>query len=100
MINITQASPSVIIINTTYHTNKLNLPAIHFQAITLIRKTVSITLTFIMNKEEPLYLIAYRAFRELIIGDAYIKVLLTDNKIALKNALIAIYPTVPQLLYL
>ena len=53
-----------------------------------------------MNKEEPLYLIAYRAFRELIIGDAYIKVLLTDNKIALKNALIAIYPTVPQLLYL
>ena len=30
MINIAQASPSVIIINATYHINKLNLPAVHF----------------------------------------------------------------------
>ena len=94
MINITQASPSVIIINTTYHTNKLNLPTIHFQAITLIRKTTSITLTFIMNKEEPLYLITYRAFRELIMGDARVEVLLTDDETALKNALTAVYPTI------
>ncbi len=28
-------------------------------------------------------------------GDARIKVLLTDDKTALKNALIAVYPTVP-----
>ena len=95
MINITQVSPSVIIINATYHTNKLNLPAVHFQAVTLIRKTTSITLAFIMNEEEPLYVVAYRAFRELIMGDTQIKVLLTDNKTALKNALIAVYPTVP-----
>ena len=33
-------------------------------------------------------------------GDARIKVLLTDDKTALKNALTAIYPTVPQLLCL
>src|SRR5947207_14358612 len=100
MINITQASPSIIIIDATYHTNKLNLPAIHFQAITLIRRTVSITLTFIMNKEEPLYLVACRAFRELVIGDAWIKVLFTDDETSLKNELIVIYPMVPQLLCL
>ena len=100
MINITQASPSVIIVDATYHTNKLNLPAVYFQAVTLIRKTASITLTFIMNKEEPSYLITYRAFRELVMGDARIKVLLTDDETALKNALTAVYPTVPQLLCL
>ena len=94
MINITQASPSVIIINATYHTNKLNLPAVYFQAVTSIRRTTSITLTFIINKEEPLYLVTYRAFRELVMGNAQIKVLLIDDETALKNALIAIYPTV------
>src|SRR6266513_2341047 len=100
MIDIAQASPSVIIVDATYHTNKLNLPAVHFQAITLIRKTASIALAFIMNKEEPSYLIACRAFRELVMGDARIEVLLIDDETALKNALTAIYPTVPQLLCL
>ena len=33
-------------------------------------------------------------------GDACIKVLLTDDETALKNALTAVYPTVPQLLCL
>ena len=100
MIDIAQASPSVIIIDATYRTNKLNLPAVHFQAVTSIRKTVSIALAFIINEEEPSYLITCRAFRELVMGDARIKVLLTDDKTALKNALIAVYPTVPQLLCL
>src|SRR6266480_2094658 len=100
MIDIAQARPSVIIINATYRTNKLNLPAVSFQAVTSIRKTVSIALAFIINEEEPSYLITCRAFRELVMGDARIKVLLTDDETALKNALIAIYPTVPQLLYL
>ena len=94
MIDIAQASPSVIIIDATYHTNKLNLPAVHFQAVTLIGKTTSITLAFIINEEEPLYLVACRAFRELIMGDARIEVLLIDDETALKNALIAIYPMV------
>ncbi len=100
MINIAQASPSVIIVDATYRINKLNLPAVHFQAVTSIGKTASITLAFIINEEEPSYLIACRAFRELIIGDARIEVLLTDDETALKNALTAVYPTVPQLLCL
>ena len=94
MIDIAQASPSVIIIDATYRTNKLNLPAVHFQAVTSIRKTASIALAFIMNKEEPSYLITCRVFRELIIGDTWIEVLLIDDEMALKNALTAIYPTV------
>ena len=48
-----------------------------------------------MNEEEPSYLVACRAFRELVMGDARIEVLLTDDETALKNALIAVYPTVP-----
>ena len=100
MIEIAQASPSVMIMDATYRTNKLNMPTVYFQAITLISKTASITLAFIINEEEPSYLLAYRAFRELIMGDARIEVFLTDNETALKNALKAIYPTVLQLLCL
>ena len=76
------------------------MPAIYFQAITLIGKTASIALAFIINEEEPSYLLACRAFRELIMGDARIEVFLTDDETALKNALKAIYPTIPQLLCL
>ncbi len=96
MIEIAQASPSVIIVDATYRTNKLNMPAVHFQAITSIGKTASIALAFIINEEEPSYLLACRAFRELIMGDARIEVFLTDDETALKNALKAVYPTVPS----
>ena len=48
-----------------------------------------------MNEEEPSYLVAYRVFRELIMGDTQIEVLFIDDETALKNALIAVYPTVP-----
>jgi len=55
MIDIAQASPSVILINATYRTNKYNLLAVHFQIVTPIGKTASISLIFITNKEEASY---------------------------------------------
>ena len=55
MIDIVQASPSVILIDATYRTNKYNLPAVHFQAVTPISKTTSISLAFVINEEEALF---------------------------------------------
>lgn len=100
MIDIVQASPSVILIDATYRTNKYNLPAIHFQAVTPIGKTASISLAFVTNEEEASYQLAVSTFRELVIGDSPIEVLLTDDEDALKNALTAVFPAIPQLLCL
>lgn len=100
MIDIAQASPSVILIDATYRTNKYNLPAVHFQTVTPIGKTASISLAFVTNEEEASYRLAVSAFRELVMGNSPIEVLLTDDEDALKNALTAIFPTIPQLLCL
>ena len=94
MIDITQASPDVILINATYWINKYNLPGIHFMAITAIGITVSISLALVTNKKEPFYNLAISTLRELVMGDAHIKVFLTDDEDALHNVISDIYPSV------
>jgi len=76
------------------------MPAIHFVAVIATGKTVSISLAFIANKNEQSYYQAVSTFRELVLGNAHIKVFLTDNEDALRSALSNIYPDVPQLLCL
>ncbi len=100
MINITQASPDVILINTTYRTNKYNLPGIHFIAITAVGMTASIGLALVTNEKEPFYNLAVSTLRELVMGDTHIKVFLTDDEDALHNIISEVYPGVPQLLCL
>lgn len=62
--------------------------------------TVSIGLAFIASETKALYYLIVTTFRELVIGDARVEVLLTDDKDALKNTLSLIYLDTPQLLYL
>ena len=100
MINITQASPDVILINTTYQTNKYNLPGVHFMAVTAVGITASISLALVANEKEPFYNLTISTLRELVMGDTHIKVFLTDDEDALHNAISEVYPGVPQLLYL
>ncbi len=100
MIDIAQASPDIILINATYRMNKYNLPGIHFMAVTAVGMTVSISLALVANKKEPFYNLTISTLRELVMGDAHIKVFLTDNEDALHNAISKVYPGVPQLLCL
>ena len=59
--------------------------------ITIISITTSISLAFVASETKAIYYLVVTTFRELIIGDAYVKVLLTDDKDALKNTLSSIY---------
>ena len=70
------------------------MPAIHFVAVIATGKTVSISLAFIANKNEQSYYQAVSTFRELVLGNAHIKVFLTDNEDALRSALSNIYPDI------
>ena len=95
MIDIAQASPDVILIDATYWTNKYNLPGIHFMAVTAVGMTASIGLALVVNEKEPFYNLTVSTLRELVMGDAYIKVFLTDDEDALHNIISKVYPGVP-----
>ena len=62
--------------------------------------TVSVGLAFVSSEEEPIYELVVSTFRELVIGDAYIEVILTNNELILRNAYSTIYSDILQLLYL
>ncbi len=80
--------------------NKYNLLGVHFMAVTAVGMTASISLALITNKKESLYNLAVSTFRELVMGDAHIKVFLTDDEDALHNTISEVYPGVTQLLCL
>ncbi len=63
-------------------------------AVTAVGMIVSIGLALITNEKESLYNLAVSTFRELVIGNAYIKVFLTDDEDALYNIISKVYPGV------
>jgi MULE transposase domain len=100
MISLAQSSPEVLLIDATYKVNKYNMPCIHFMTTTSIGRTASVALAFVASEEEAYYNLAVSTFRELVMGDARVEVILTDDEDALRNALDVVYPDVPQLLCL
>ncbi len=97
-IELARQSPDVILIDATYRTNRYNMPDIHFMAVTAIGTTTSVAMCFVADETEQTYHWAISAFKELVMGDAKVQVFLTDDENALKNALEALYPRVPQLI--
>jgi hypothetical protein len=69
-------------------------------AVTAVGRTTSIALCFLPAENETTYRKAIHAFKDLVMGDIKIEVFLTDDEIALKTALSAIFPGIPQLLCL
>ena len=100
-IQLAQAYPEVILIDATYHTNRYNMPLLHFVEITAISSTFSIAFAFLQSETDLSYDKAVATFKDLVLGGTTkIEVFLTDDKLALKNALNVHYPTIPHLLYL
>jgi len=62
--------------------------------------TISVGLAFVSSEEEPIYELVVSTFRELVIGDACIEVILTNDELTLRNACSTIYPDILQLLCL
>jgi len=73
---------------------------IHFLGIAATGETFSIAFCFVSAENDLQYHTAIAAFKALVIGDTKVEVFLTDDEVALKNALSAVFPTVPQLLCL
>jgi MULE transposase domain len=99
-IDIAQASPDVIFIDATYRTNRYNMPLIHFLVVTAIGNTASVGMCFVRSEDEASYRKALKTFKDLVIGEAFVEVFLTDDEISLKSAIDIFFPGRPQLLCL
>jgi MULE transposase domain/FAR1 DNA-binding domain len=97
-IDLARRCPDVIFIDATYRTNRYNMPLVHFMAVTPIGTTTSIGMCFVASETEQMYLWAVEAFKELVMDGARIRVFLSDDEQALKNALSVTYSEVVQLL--
>lgn len=97
-ITLTQSAPEILLIDATYRTNRYNMPLLHFMGVTCLNTSFSSAFCFMAAENEMMYRRAIADFKNLVIGEAKIEVILTDDEDALKNALSFIYPIVPQLL--
>lgn len=99
-IDLAQRFHDVLLIDATYRTNRYNMPLLHFMGVTSIGTSFTIAWCFMAQETETQYRKALSDFKELVIGDYNITIeaFITDEEDALKNAILAIYPGVPQLL--
>jgi hypothetical protein len=92
--------PDLFAIDCTYKTNRYRMPLLHFLGVLLIGKYFSAAFCFMGGETEEYYLWAINAFKDILMAGLphSFKVAITDNEAALKNAIKAVYPDVPQLL--
>jgi hypothetical protein len=99
-IELAQRSPEILLMDATYRTNRYNLPLLHFMGVTCINTSFSSAWCFMAQETDELYHRSLLDFKDLVMGDAHIEVILTDDEKALKKAATLVFPTVPQLLCL
>jgi len=97
-IDLAQSYPDVILADATYRTNRYNMPLLHFIGVTCLGTSFSIAWCFMGGETAIQYASACRKFRELVMGQTKISVILTDDETALKEGLAIAFPHVPQLL--
>jgi MULE transposase domain len=97
-VALAQSSPELLLVDATYRTNRYNMPLLHFMGVTCLDTSFSSAFCFMAAENESMYRHAIVDFKRLVIGDAQVEAILTDDEDALKSALTAIFPAVPQLL--
>ena len=90
-------NPDVVAIDSTYKTNRFNMPFLHISGVTVIGTTYDIAYCFLPNEKEETYNWAVQSLRCLF-EHLEVRPLLfiTDNDTALKKALREYYPKMPQ----
>ena len=88
--------PYVVLIDSTYKTNKYKMPLIEFVEMTSAGKNFSIAFYFAVREDEVSY--TWMLQRLVLLMTRYTEVIVTDNEKALVNALSVVLPSVPYML--
>lgn len=99
-IDIYKANHDVVLMDCTYKTNVYNYPLLNIIGTTGMNTSVQIGLVFLASEREEDYAWAMQQFLSLIVehGIPPPSCFVTDRELALKNALSATFPEVPQIL--
>lgn len=91
--------PDIAILDSTYRTNKYNLPLLQVIGRTTTMKNFLIGVCFLSSEDEVSYFWAMTAFREVCESlSVTLTCLVSDCSLALKNALTRLFPHTSQLI--
>jgi hypothetical protein len=95
--DLIKANPDVVQIDATYKTNLFNMPLVHFIGITSRSTTYDIAYAFVPNEDEETYTEVIEMFFNFFEWlEVTPKCFITDHDKALKAALRAHFPDIPQ----
>ena len=88
--------PYVVLIDSTYKTNKYKMPLVEFVGMTSAGKNFNIAYCFAVREDKPAYTWMLHGLGQLMTQCP--DVVVTENEKALVNALRTVLPSVPHLL--
>ena len=98
-IKLLNMFPIVLIMDSTYKTNKYRLPLLEIVGVTSTELTFSVAFAYLESERTDNFTWALQKLRELIVRhDAMPHVIVTDRDIALMNAVESVFPTSRNLL--
>ena len=97
-IELAEIFPEILLADATYRTNRYNMPLLHFMGVTCLDSSFSSAFCFMAAENELMYRRAVGDYKRLVVGEAHMECILTDDEDALKNAFLHVFPFVPQLL--
>ncbi|XP_076935607.1 protein FAR1-RELATED SEQUENCE 5-like [Bidens hawaiensis] len=96
--DIWRAFPHILIIDSTYKTNKYNMPFVQIVGVTSTNNTFSIAFAFMHNEKTVNYTWVLNCLKLTLDKCMLPRVIVTDRELALVNACKEVFPDAAQLL--
>ncbi|GAU10750.1 hypothetical protein TSUD_425190, partial [Trifolium subterraneum] len=93
-LSLFNSFPTVLVMDSTYKTNKYNMPLFEIVGFTSTERTYNVGFAWLTNEKEDNFIWALQQLRSLVRNEGSLpKVILTDRDTALMNAVGQVFPT-------
>ncbi|GAU43120.1 hypothetical protein TSUD_373150 [Trifolium subterraneum] len=93
-LSLLNSFPTVLVMDSTYKTNKYNMPLFEIVGFTSTEMTYNVCFAWLTNEKEDNFIWALQQLRSLVRNeDSLPKVILTDRDTALMNVVGQVFPT-------
>ncbi|GAU41659.1 hypothetical protein TSUD_272430 [Trifolium subterraneum] len=93
-VSLLNSFPTVLLMDSTYKTNKYNMPLFEIVGFTSTERTYNVGFAWLTNEKEDNFIWALQQLRSLVRNEGSLpKVILTDRDTALMNVVAQVFPT-------
>ncbi len=93
-LSLFNSFPTVLVMDSTYKTNKYNMPLFEIVGFTSTERTYNVGFAWLTNEKEDNFIWALQQLRSLVRNEGSLpKVILTDRDTALMNVVGQVFPT-------